>query len=295
MLRSMRSAPASATVRGRAAHDLGVLAEELDRDRPVVALVGVDAQHLRARLLVAVVDPEARDHLGDREPRAVALGLQAHEPVADARPAARARRGWGSSIPPSSQRSVERAHGTPNEVRQVAVALVEQPQAREREEVVDLVDCSVNGTMCSARPPVATTSTSSLPSSPSMRPMIPSTAAGVAVDDAGADRLDRRLADRRARRREVDLRQLRAALGQRLEADLDARDEHAAEVLARRRDDVEVHRGAEVDADRGPAVALAGSRPRSRGGRRRSRAGCRSGSASRSSGPGPTASISWPR
>ena len=30
-----------------------------------------------------MVDREARDHLADREPRTVALGLQAHEPLAD--------------------------------------------------------------------------------------------------------------------------------------------------------------------------------------------------------------------
>ena len=34
-------------------------------------------------LRVPVVDGEARDHLADRQPGAVALGLQAHEPVAD--------------------------------------------------------------------------------------------------------------------------------------------------------------------------------------------------------------------
>ena len=67
----------------RRAHDLGVLAEELDGDRPAGALVGMDAQQLAHRLLVAVVDGEARDHLRHGEPRPVALGLQAHEPVAD--------------------------------------------------------------------------------------------------------------------------------------------------------------------------------------------------------------------
>jgi hypothetical protein len=45
----------------------------------------VDAEHLDAGLLVAVVDREARDHLGHREAGAVALGLQADEPVADPR------------------------------------------------------------------------------------------------------------------------------------------------------------------------------------------------------------------
>ena len=67
----------------RRAHDVGVVAEELDGDRPARALVGMDAQQLAHRLLVAVVDGEARDHLRHRQPGPVALGLQAHEPVAD--------------------------------------------------------------------------------------------------------------------------------------------------------------------------------------------------------------------
>jgi hypothetical protein len=57
------------------------VAEELDRQRP---LVGVDDEQLVKRLAVAVVDRERRDHLRDRQPGAEALGLQAHEPVADA-------------------------------------------------------------------------------------------------------------------------------------------------------------------------------------------------------------------
>ena len=56
---------------------------------------------------------------------------------------------------------------------------------------------------------------------------------------------------------ERHLRQPRGAREQRVHRDLDPRREHAADVLARRRDDVEVRRGAEVDHDRGRAVALA--------------------------------------
>ena len=61
-------------------HHLGVVAEQLHRHR---VLVGVDPQQLAAGALVAVVHGEARDHLGDDQAGAVALGLQAHEPVAD--------------------------------------------------------------------------------------------------------------------------------------------------------------------------------------------------------------------
>ena len=46
-------------------------------------LLGVDPQQLAAGTLVAVVDREARDHLRHHQPGAVALGLQADEPVAD--------------------------------------------------------------------------------------------------------------------------------------------------------------------------------------------------------------------
>ena len=67
--------------RRRLAHDVGVVAEQLHRDR---VLVGVDAQELGDRALVAVGEPEAGHHLRGHQPRAVAARLQAHEPVADA-------------------------------------------------------------------------------------------------------------------------------------------------------------------------------------------------------------------
>ena len=54
-------------------HDLGVVAEQLDRDR---VLVGVDAQELAVGALVAVLEPEARHHLRDREAGAVALACR---------------------------------------------------------------------------------------------------------------------------------------------------------------------------------------------------------------------------
>ena len=62
-------------------HDVGVVPEQLDGHR---VLVRVDAQELAQRALVAVLQPEARDHLAERQPGAVPLGLEPHEPVADA-------------------------------------------------------------------------------------------------------------------------------------------------------------------------------------------------------------------
>ena len=73
-----------------------------------------------------------------------------------------------------------------------------------------------------------------------------------------ADRVDGRFADQRARLGEVDLRQLGAVLGERVERDADARADDAAEVLARRGDDVVGHRRAEVDRDAGPAELCVG-------------------------------------
>ena len=92
---------------GGRAHDVGVLAEELDRDRPARALLGVDAQQLAHRLLVAVVDREARHHLRDREPGAVALGLQAHEPVADPGQRRQHDAVFGSAMPTENGRSAQ--------------------------------------------------------------------------------------------------------------------------------------------------------------------------------------------
>src|SRR3954451_2522789 len=63
-------------------HHLRVVAEELDRDR---VLVGVDAQEFAQRALVAVLDPEARDHLGHGKASTLAARLHSDEPVADAR------------------------------------------------------------------------------------------------------------------------------------------------------------------------------------------------------------------
>ncbi len=64
------------------AHHLGVVAEELHRNR---VLVGVDPHQLPQGALVAVVQAEAGDHLRHGQPGPVAFRLQAHEPVADPR------------------------------------------------------------------------------------------------------------------------------------------------------------------------------------------------------------------
>ena len=79
---------------------------------------------------------------------------------------------------------------------------------------------------------------------------------GEAVDHARADRLDGRLADQRARRGEVDLGDRGGAAGERLHRDLDAGGDDAADVLARRPDDVVGDRGAEVDDHARPADTL---------------------------------------
>ena len=112
------------------------------------------------------------------------------------------------------------------------------------------------GAIRSARPPVATVCAST-PSSSRIAPDDPVHLAGEAVDEPGLERRDRRLADHRRRRDEVDLDEPGRAREQRVHRDLDPGREHAADVLALGRDDVEVRRGAEVDDDARRAVALA--------------------------------------
>ena len=82
--------------------------------------------------------------------------------------------------------------------------------------------------------------------------------AGEAVDHAGADRVDGRLADDRARLLEVDAHELGGALVQGLHGDLDPGGDDAAEELAVGRDDVVVDRGAEVDHHAGGVEAVVG-------------------------------------
>ena len=80
MLRSIRSAPASATRRRGRAHRVGVRAEELDRDR---MLVGMDPQHLVAVRSLPWWSAKLETISETAMPGAVAARLQAHEPVAD--------------------------------------------------------------------------------------------------------------------------------------------------------------------------------------------------------------------
>ena len=65
---------------GGRGHHVGIVAEQLHGDR---VLLGVDAEQLAAGTLILVVHRVARDHLRHHQAGAVALGLQADEPVAD--------------------------------------------------------------------------------------------------------------------------------------------------------------------------------------------------------------------
>ncbi len=115
---------------------------------------------------------------------------------------------------------------------------------------------SENGAISPARPPVATTVAS--PSSFSMRDADAVDLRGEPVDGAGLDRLGRVLADHAARLDQLDAEQRGGAAVQRVEADLDAGKDRAAEVLALGRDRFERRRGAEVDDDRRAAVEVEG-------------------------------------
>ena len=77
-----------------------------------------------------------------------------------------------------------------------------------------------------------------------------------AVDEPGLERRGGRAADRGRRLDEVHLDESGGALEERLHRDLDPRREHAADVLALGRHDVEVRRRSEVDDDARRAVAL---------------------------------------
>ena len=81
---------------------------------------------------------------------------------------------------------------------------------------------------------------------------------GEAVDEPGLQRLLGGLADHRARLDELDLEQPGGPGGQRIDRDLDAGGQRAAEELTPGRDHVEVGRGAEVDDHRRPAVERVG-------------------------------------
>ncbi len=66
--------------RGGLPHHVGVVSEKLDRDR---MLVGMEPQELLVGASIAVLEPEARDHLRDRQPGSVTTRLEPNEPVAD--------------------------------------------------------------------------------------------------------------------------------------------------------------------------------------------------------------------
>ena len=106
---------------------------------------------------------------------------------------------------------------------------------------------------------------------------------GEAVERAGLDRLDGVLADDVAGLDQLDLAQRGGPGEEGVEADVDAGEDGAAEVLALGGDGVERGGGAEVDDDRRPAVEVERGRPRRRCGRRRPPWGSRRGSACRSS------------
>src|ERR1051325_1405929 len=87
------------------------------------------------------------------------------------------------------------------------VALVQQAQPVEREQVVDRVDLLAERDDVLGQP-----ARGDRLALPHLRPHAAQDRvdlAGKSVDDAAADRVDRGLADQRARRRQVDARQLR--------------------------------------------------------------------------------------
>ena len=233
--------------RRRLAHHLGIGAEQLDRDR---ALVGMDAQHLLDRAPVAVGDREARDHLGDRQPGAVAVRLQADEPVADP-----GQRREQDAVGELDVGDPERGRSAAAGVTSCSSQISRRPVSVSRSSTSSIV--SQNGTIACARPPVAIT-VGSPPSSASIRRAIPSISPANPKITPGLDRAAGRPADRGLGLVELDPPDPGAALGQRGQRDLDPGCDRAAQVLAVGGDRVEVDPGAEVDDHAGVAEAVVG-------------------------------------
>ena len=113
------------------------------------------------------------------------------------------------------------------------------------------------GAISSASPPVATTGAPGASSSSRMRSTIASTCPAKPYTSPDWRRGDGRLADDALGRAERHPWQPSRTREEGVHRDLDSRCEHTAGELPGRRDDVEVRGGAEVDDDRGGAVALA--------------------------------------
>src|SRR3954471_3765834 len=240
MLRSMRSAPASATLAAALRMTSGSWPKSWIETRPSSGWMRSSSVHVFS-LRWCTAKLETISETASPAPWRLACRRTHQLPM----PASGARTTrLGMWTPPSVQESVRRRSATPQGYS--AVALVQQPQPGEGEQVVDLVDGLGEGHDRAGQP-----------AGGDRRRVLPHLGAqpgddridlaGVAVDDARADRVDRRLADELAWRDEVDLGQLGRALGQRLHRDLDARRDDAAQVLAARADRVEGQRGAEVD------------------------------------------------
>src|SRR5260370_195133 len=93
---------------------------------------------------------------------------------------------------------------------------------------------------------------------PRLPPGDPLALPGEPEEDAGLQRLTRFPADDAIRAGQLDLEQLRGPAGERVDGDLDAGRERAADELAPLAHRVEVGRRAEVDNDGGPAVQGSG-------------------------------------
>ena len=160
------------------------------------------------RAAVAVGDREARDHLGDRQPGAVAAAPAGARTSCRSRRAARAAPGWATlDVRDAERRSVRAAGWLAHWFRS---QISRRPVSVSSSSTSSIV--SQNGTIACARPPVAI-SVGSPPSSASIRRAMPVDQPGEAEDHAGLDRAAGGLADRRLGLGELDPRDPRAALG----------------------------------------------------------------------------------
>ena len=143
---SIRSAPASAAIAAADAHHVGVVAEQLDRDR---VLVRVDAQQLASSC--ARCGGGGRSSRPSPRPRAPRRGAApaGARTSCRSRPAARAARGWRQLDVADPKGRCERRLG----IRRFRSQISRRPVSVSRSSTSSIV--SQNGTIAAAWPPVA--------------------------------------------------------------------------------------------------------------------------------------------
>src|SRR4051794_29280938 len=249
MLRSMTSAPASATVSAAEAMTSGSLPKSWIEIGPGVAVARSSGWMRRSSRMVFslrwwIACEETISDTVRPAPKRRAC-RRTHQFPIPARGASTTRLGTVSG--PRAQESVSFG----------LVELMDDPQPLEGEQIIHRIDALAERDDHVGQP-ARGDHRGLLPHLRAQPPDDPVDLPGVAVDDARPDRVDGRLADQRAWFDELDPGQPGGALGQGLERDLHARGDQCAEQRAVVGDHVVGDGGAEVDDDAGGADAVEG-------------------------------------